>query len=153
MKIAFYPINKSADVAAGANLLETMLATELNVRSVCKGRGICATCQVKVRSNPAALTPRTPQEVKTLGLIVTADAATRLACQCRIVGDGVVIDLPQGLYLEAIEDLLALIGETAVADYLHPLNGSVLIPRDKTITRTQLQTFKNVAAEVAKATA
>jgi ferredoxin len=150
VKIALHPLNKTADVPPGTNLLETLLSNEVKVRSVCKGRGICATCQVKVRANPAALSPRTPQEAKTLGLIVAADAATRLACQCRVVGDGVVIELPQGVYVDSIEDLLELIGECAVADYLHPVNGAVLIPKDKVITRTQLQVFKTVAADVAK---
>lgn len=153
MKIAFYPLNKAAEVASGANLLETLLANELKVRSLCKGRGICATCQVKVKCNPQGLSPKTPQEQKTLGLIVNATPDTRLACQSRVLADGVVIELPQGLYLEAMDDLLDLIGDTAVADYLHPLTGAVLIPRDKVITRTQLQTFKTLAADVARATA
>lgn len=152
MKIAFAPLNKSADVPTGTNLLETLLANEVKIRSVCRGRGICATCQVKVRTNASGLSPKTPQETKTLSLIVNADASTRLACQCRILGEGVVIELPQVLFLETVEDILELVGDTAVADYLHPINGSVLIPKDKLITRTQLQVFKNLAAEVAEVT-
>lgn len=148
MRIAFYPINKAADVEAGADLLQVLLANEFKVRSVCRGRGICATCSVKVRSNPANLSPATPQEKKTLSLIVGADASTRLACQSRVIGDGVTVELPQGLYVENLQELLALVGEEAVADYLHPITGTVLIAKTKVITRSQLQLFKTLTAEV-----
>ncbi len=150
MRIAFYPVNRAADVESGANLLQVLLANEFKVRSVCRGRGICATCQVKVRANPASLSPVTPQERKTLGLIVGADASTRLACQCRVLGDGVTVELPQGLYVESLDELMELIGEEAVSDYLHPVTGAVLIPRDKIITRSQLQLFKNLQDDVSK---
>jgi ferredoxin len=152
MRIAFFPINKVADVDAGANLLQVLLANEFKVRSVCRGRGICATCSVKVRSNPGNLSPATPQEKKTLSLIVGADATTRLACQSRVIGDGVTLELPQGLYVENLQELLDLIGEEAVSDYLHPVTGAVLIPRSKVITRSQLQLFKTLSAEVSQVT-
>ncbi len=150
MRIAFFPINKVADVDAGANLLQVLLANEFKVRSVCRGRGICATCTVKVRANPGNLSPATPQERKTLSLIVGADASTRLACQSRVIGDGVTVELPQGLYVENLQELLDLVGEEAVSDYLHPITGAVLIPRSKVITRSQLQLFKTLSAEVSQ---
>jgi ferredoxin len=150
MRIAFAPINKAAEVTAGANLLQVMLSNDIKIRSVCRGRGICATCSIKVRGNASALSPWTPQEKKTLSLIVGADENTRLACQCRILGDGVTIELPQGLYVEKLEELLNLIGEEAVSDYLHPITGAVMIPRSKIITRSQLQNFKNLSEEINK---
>lgn len=150
MRVAFFPINKVADVDAGANLLQVLLANEFKVRSVCRGRGICATCSVKVRANPGNLSPATPQEKKTLSLIVGADASTRLACQSRVIGDGVTVELPQGLYVENLQELLDLVGEEAVSDYLHPITGAVLIPRSKVITRSQLQLFKTLSAEVSQ---
>ena len=150
MRIAFFPVNKAAEVEAGANLLAVLLANEFKVRSVCRGRGICATCSVKVRSNPANLSPATPQERKTLSLIVGANASTRLACQSRVLGDGVTVELPEGLYVESLEELLDLIGEEAVSDYLHPVTAAVMIPKNKLITRSQLQLFKALTAEVSK---
>ena len=150
MRIAFYPVNRAAEVESGVNLLAVLLANEFKVRSVCRGRGICATCQVKVRANPAALSPATPQERRTLSLIVGADSSTRLACQCRVLADGVTVELPQGLYVESLDELLELIGEEAVSDYLHPVTGAVLIARDKIITRSQLQLFKNLQDDVSK---
>ena len=153
MRIAFFPVNKAAEVTPGANLLQVLLANEFQVRSVCRGRGICATCQIKVRSNPGALSPCTPQESKTLSLIVGADKATRLACQCRVLADGVTVELPEGLYVERLEELLALVGEEAVSDYLHPVTGAVMIPKLKVITRSQLQLFKNLHEEIRKVAA
>jgi len=150
MKIAFFPINKTAEVTSGANLLQVLLANEVKVRSVCRGRGICATCSVKIRGSSNCLSPMTPQEKKTLSLIVGADDSTRLACQCRILGDGLTVELPQGLYVEKLEELLELVGEEAVSDYLHPITGAVMIPKNKIITRSQLQNFKNLHEEVNK---
>lgn len=150
MRIALFPINKAIDVQPGASLLVTLLANEVNIRSVCRGRGICATCQVRVKGAPAALSPKTPQEQKTLSLIVGADEFTRLACQCRVMGEGVTVELPTGLFVERLEEILELIGEEAVADYRHPVTGAVLIPKDKIITRSLLQLFKNLTEEIIK---
>jgi ferredoxin len=150
MRLALFPINKAVDVDPGANLLVTLLANAVQIRSVCRGRGICATCQVKVKGSPTALSPKTPQEMKTLSLIVGADESTRLACQCRVLADGVTIELPAGLFIEKLDEILELIGEEAVADYRHPITGGVLIPKDKIITRSLLQLFKNLTEEVNK---
>ena len=148
MKITFYPLNKASDVEYGTNLLETLLKNEIQVKSVCKGRGICATCQVKVKCNPMALSPRTPQETKTLGLIVGADENTRLACQSRIIGEGVMIEMPLGLYVESLDQLMNLIGEVAVSDYRHPISGAIMIPKDKLLTRSQLTLFKSLTEDI-----
>ena len=150
MKISFYPINKAAEVETGANLLQTLLANEIKIRSVCRGRGICATCQVNVKCPAGAVSPKTPQETKTLSLIVGATPTTRLSCQCRILGDDVMIELPTGLFIESLQDLLDQIGDEAVADYRHPVTGAVMIPKDKIITRSLLQLFKNLTEEINK---
>jgi ferredoxin len=150
MKIALYPLNKTLQLADGGNLLATLLAGEVQIRSVCRGRGICATCQVNVKGGPGCLSPKTPQEVKTLSLIDGAGPDTRLACQCRVLTDGVVIELPAMVFVEALDDLLALVGDEAVTDYRHPIDGKVLIPKDKIITRSLLQLFKNLTEEVNK---
>lgn len=150
MRIALFPINKALDVDAGANLLATLVANAIAIRSVCRGRGICATCQVKVKAAAGALSPKTPQETKTLSLIVGADESTRLACQCRILADGVTIELPAGLFIEKLDEILELIGEEAVADYRHPINGMTLIPKNKIITRSLIQLFKNLTEDVNK---
>ncbi len=148
MKITFYPLNKVDNVEYGMNLLETLLKNEIQVKSVCRGRGICATCQVKVKCNPMALSPRTPQEVKTLSLISGADENTRLACQSRIVGEGVVVEMPMSLYIESLDQLMDLVGEVAVSDYRHPVTGAIMIPKDKLLTRSQLSLFKSLTEDI-----
>ena len=45
---------------------------------------------------------------------------------------------------------MELVGEEAVADYLHPITAAVLIAKDKVITRSQLQLFKNLQDDVTK---
>jgi ferredoxin len=148
MKITFYPLNKADSVDYGANLLETLLKNEIKVKSVCRGRGICATCQVKVKCNPMALSPRTPLEAKTLSLIVGADENTRLACQSRIIGEGVVVEMPMALYVESLDQLMDLVGEVAVSDYRHPITGAIMIPKDKLLTRSQLSLFKTLTEDI-----
>jgi ferredoxin len=148
MRLAISPINRTLEFDAGANLLSTLLSNEIQIRSVCRGRGICATCQVKVRANAGGLSPKTPQELKTLALIEGASELTRLACQCRVLNDGVTVELPTGLFIEKLDELLDLIGEEAVIDYRHPINGSVMIAKDKIITRSLLQLFKNLTEDV-----
>lgn len=150
MRIALFPINKAVNAEAGANLLATLLAHAIEIRSVCRGRGICATCQVKVKGPAAAMSPKTPQEVKTLSLIDGADEHTRLACQFRALAEGLTIELPSGLFIEKLEEILSLIGDEAVADYRHPITGAILIPKDKIITRSLMQLFKNLTEEVNK---
>jgi ferredoxin len=150
MQVALYPINRALNLESGDNLLSTLLANQVQIRSVCRGRGICATCQVKVKGPGNATSPKTPQEIKTLSLIEGTDAFSRLACQCRVLADGVTIELPNIVFLEKLEDVLNLIGEEAVADYRHPINGSILIPKEKIITRSLLQLFKNLTDEVNK---
>jgi len=150
MNITFHPLNRTADVAYGANLLETLLSNQIQVKSVCRGRGICATCQIKVKGNPSALSPRTPQEIKTLSLIDGACANTRLACQCRVIGEGVMVELPGGLFVDSLEQLLEMVGEIAVTDYRHPINGTVMIPKNKILTRSQLTMFKTLTEEISR---
>ena len=67
-----------------------------------------------------------------------------------MLGDGLTVELPQGLYVENLQELLDLIGEEAVSDYLHPVTGAVMIPKSKLITRSQLQLFKTLTEEVSK---
>ncbi len=62
----------------------------------------------------------------------------------------VTIELPTGLFIEKLEEILKLIGEEAVADYRHPITGALPIPKDKIITRSLLQLFKNLTDEVNK---
>jgi len=60
----------------------------------------------------------------------------------------VVVELPEGMYVERIEDLMALLGKRAEKNMLHPINGSVLIAKGKIITKSRLEELKNLNSEV-----
>jgi ferredoxin len=146
--LTFAPINESRAVNTGSNILQALLAHELNVLTACGGKGLCATCHVRVTDGMDKLTPRTPRETRTLGFVTGASEASRLACQCRVLGEGVVVQLPEGMYIERAEDLLKMLGQRAERDILHPVNGSVLIAKGKIITRTRLEELKRLNSEV-----
>jgi ferredoxin len=144
------PINQQVTVPTQTSILQALLAKQLNVPMACKGRGLCATCHVHIRAGHDRLTPRTDREARTLGFITGADPNSRLACQCRVLGEGVVVELPKGTYLERAEDLLDLVGTRAMQNILHPINGSILIAEGKLITRTRIEELKRLNVEVAE---
>jgi hypothetical protein len=92
----------------------------------------------------------TPREARTLALLATADPDSRLACQCRIDGEGILVEVPEGLYVQSIEQVDRLIGSVAGYDYLHPLTGQRLIPKGKVITRTVFNEFVSATKELKK---
>ncbi|MBL8799597.1 MAG: 2Fe-2S iron-sulfur cluster binding domain-containing protein, partial [Planctomycetia bacterium] len=146
--VNFEPIREQVNVLTGTNLLQTLLAKQFNVLMACGGKGLCATCHVHVNEGMDKLSDRTERERMTLSFISGTDARSRLACQCRVLGDGVVVELPQGMYIERAEDLLSLLGTRAPTDILHPLKGTVLIAKGKIITRTQIEALKSLNTEM-----
>lgn len=146
--LTFAPINETRAVTTGSDILRALLAHDLKVLMACGGKGMCATCHVHIRAGMDKLTPRTARETRTLGFVTGASPDSRLACQCRVLGEGVVVALPEGMYIERAEDLLRLLGQRADKDILHPINGAVLIAKGKIITRTRLEELKRLSAEV-----
>jgi len=51
-----------------------------------------------------------------------------------VIGEGIVVEVPSGTHVSAIEDIESLIGRRAEQNILHPLNGKVLVEADKLIT-------------------
>jgi hypothetical protein len=82
------------------------------------------------------LSPMSRREQQTLEVITTCNMQSRLACQTRVLGEGVVVELPAGTYLNEVEDLDSLVGRRAQEAILHPLNGTVLVEQNKLITRS-----------------
>jgi uncharacterized 2Fe-2S/4Fe-4S cluster protein (DUF4445 family) len=116
----------------------------------CGGKGLCATCHVFVERGQDALTPRTKRENRTLPLLGETSPNSRLACQAQVLRDGVVVRLPKGLYVERAADLDSLIGRRAEERVLHPVNGKILVPEGKIITRTIVRQLQNVDTDVQK---
>lgn len=143
------PVGRSVDVMTATTLASALIAQgNGRVKQVCGGKGMCATCHVRVIQGAESLTPMTKREKGTLAMITGADASSRLACQAKIAGEGVVIDVPPGIYLESLAQAEALIGRRAEEPLVHPVTGVVLVPAGKIITRSVVTALKKIDLNV-----
>lgn len=142
------PIAQDTEVQTNANILSALLAEDLHVLKECGGRGLCATCHVFIKQGMESVSPMGRREQRTLEVITTAKINSRLACQSRILGEGVVVEVPTGMYLDAIEDIEALIGRRTEQDLLHPITGQVVVESGKLITRSVILELKDVRLQV-----
>jgi ferredoxin len=140
------PIAQETAVETNGNLLSVLMAKDLDVLRECGGRGMCATCHVYVKQGMEALTSINRREQRTLEVITSCKPNSRLACQARVVSDGVVVELPPGMYVNSIQDIEALIGRRAEQDLLHPLTGEVLVEAGKLITRSMLKQIEKTTS-------
>ncbi len=137
------PIAQSTEVATNGNLLSVLISKDLDVLKECGGRGLCATCHVYVRDGMEALSPVSRRERRTLEVITSCKSNSRLACQSRVMGNGVILELPPGMYVNSLQDIEALIGRRTDQDLLHPITGQVLVEAGKLITRSMLKHLAN----------
>lgn len=144
------PFNQEVSIQTNDNLMSALLKGELHVLQECGGRGMCSTCHIYIKGGMESLSPLNRREQRTLEVITTANQYSRLACQARVLGLGVVVEVPEGMYIDEIENIEDLIGRRAEQDILHSLNGKVLVEKGKLITRsiiTQLETTKVEVSE------
>lgn len=139
---------KTITVMQNTRLLDALLQREVPVKMFCGGRGLCATCHCYITSNMENLTPIGSQESLTLSILTGARANSRLACQANIIGGDIEVELPQGLYIESVSDLEALVGKRTSIPILHPVTGDTLIPEGKIITRTLIMQLSDVDFDV-----
>ncbi len=137
------PIAIESSIQTNGNLLSVLLNKDLDVLKECGGRGMCATCHIYVREGSESLTPINRREQRTLEVITSCKPNSRLACQARVIGEGVVVELPPGMYVNSLQDIEALIGRRAETNLLHPITGAVLVEEGKLITRSMLQQLEN----------
>jgi len=57
----------------------------------------------------------------------------------RVLGNGVTVELPAGMYINSLQDIEVLIGRRAEQNLLHPITGQVLVEEGKLITRSMLK--------------
>jgi ferredoxin len=143
-------IHEETVVQTNDNLLSVLLQRDLKVSRECGGRGMCATCHIFIKDGMQHLSPMSRREQRTLEVITTCGTNSRLACQARVVGDGVVVELPAGMYVSEVEDIETLIGQRAPQDILHPLFGTILVEAGKLITRSMITQLKDTQGEVSK---
>ncbi len=144
------PIGQETAVQTNDNLLSGLLQNELKILRECGGRGMCATCHVYIKSGMENLSPLSRREKRTLEVITTCKMGSRLACQTRVLGDGVVVELPSGMYLSEMQDIEDLIGRRAQQNILHPLSGQVLVEAGKLITRSMITQLEDTRGQVSK---
>ncbi len=138
------PIAQETSVETNGNLLSILISKDLDVLKECGGRGMCATCHVYVRNGMESLSPLSRREQRTLEVITSCKPNSRLACQSRVLSDGVVLELPPGMYVNSLQDIEALIGRRADQAMLHPITGQVLVEAGKLITRSTLKQLETM---------
>jgi len=142
------PIAQQTSVETNGSLLSILINKDLDVLKECGGRGMCATCHVYVSQGMDSLSPMNRREQRTLEIITTCKPNSRLACQSRVMGNGVVVELPPGMYINSLQDIEALIGRRAEQDLLHPITGQVLVEVGKLITRSMLKQLEDTSFKV-----
>jgi ferredoxin len=146
--IKLQPIGEEASVRTNDNLLSGLLKNNLQVMQECGGRGMCATCHVFIKAGDESLSPMTRREQRTLEVITTCSTNSRLSCQARVLGEGVIVEIPSGMYLKKTDNIEDLIGTRAEDFILHPINGTVLVEPGKLITRSVVNQLKEVQDSV-----
>jgi ferredoxin len=142
------PIGRSPLIHTNARVLDALLAEQVDVLMACGGKGMCATCHVYIDEGMDALSPRTERETRTLGRLSGCAPNSRLACQSRVLKEGVKVRLPQGLYVTTTAQLTDLIGKRASQRILHPIDGRVLVEEGKIITRSYIMQLSDIDFDV-----
>jgi len=142
------PIGQETEIETNGNLLSVLLNEELDVLKECGGRGMCATCHVYIKQGMECLTPMNRREQRTLEVITSCKTNSRLACQARVLQNGVVVELPPGMYVRSLQDIEALIGRRAEQPLLHPITGQVLVEEGKLITRSMMKQLEDTKFRV-----
>ncbi|WP_299487825.1 2Fe-2S iron-sulfur cluster-binding protein [Acaryochloris sp. IP29b_bin.137] len=140
------PLGQETSVVTNSTLLSALLKNELQVLQECGGRGMCATCHIYIKEGMQQLSPISRREQRTLGAITTCNTTSRLACQSKVLGEGVVVEIPSGMYLGDMNEIESLVGRRAEENILHPIDGRILVEAGKLITRSmisQLEVTRN----------
>jgi len=141
---------KHATSPRGTKLLSILLNNQVPVLKACGGQGRCATCHVFVEAGMDCLTPPTDQELMTLSMMKIEQPNARLACQCKVLEQGVEITMPKGKYLGSEAELESLVGKRAQQSLIHPSTGEILVAEGKLILRTALEKMQAVSKEFEK---
>lgn len=137
-------------VRTNSRLIDALLQAETKVLMACGGKGLCATCHIHTDSRQGELSSPTPREKRSLMMLSDTGPGSRLACQAKVLMDGVTLSRPGGQYIESAEDLEGLIGRRAEESILHPSDGRILIEAGKIITRSRVKQLASVSVDVAE---
>jgi len=89
--LLFKPEGKEVQADEGETILDAALDNDVAIAHDCGGLGACGTCHVLVEAGLETLHEKTDEELDMLEEVETAAENSRLACQCRIGGDLVLV--------------------------------------------------------------
>jgi ferredoxin len=149
-RVRIEPIAQVADIETNGALLSILMEGDLNILKECGGRGMCATCHVYIQEGMDSLSPMARREERTLEVITTCKPNSRLACQARVMAEGVIVELPIGMYIQSIQDVEALIGRRCERPLLHPITGQTLVEIGQLITRSVVKQLEKTDFRVSE---
>lgn len=132
-----------------STLLSVFKDHDILVNQICGGQGMCASCHFFVVAGLDAMTAPTKQEQMTLQFTKIDRPGARLACQTRAIGNGIVIELPNGTFIESEQELEQEIGKKAKKTLIHPMTGEVLVEAGKLVMRSALEKMKQASSSFA----
>jgi ferredoxin len=140
---------KRIEATENSTILSVFKEHDILINQICGGQGMCASCHFFVVDGSSSLTEPTKQEQMTLQFTKIDRPGARLACQTRAIGEGIVIELPNGTFVESEEDLERQIGKKADKTLIHPMTGEVLVQAGKLILRSALEKMKEPSSKFA----
>jgi ferredoxin len=140
---------KQIEAQHNSTLLSVFKEHDILVNQICGGQGMCASCHFFVVDGLESMTPPTSQEKMTLQFTKIERPGARLACQTRAIGEGIIIELPSGTFLESEEDLEQQIGKKAAKNLYHPMTGEILVQAGKLVLRSALEKMKESSSKFA----
>jgi ferredoxin len=141
--------NKQIEAEQNVTLLSIFKTNDILIDQICGGQGMCASCHFFVMDGSNSLTAPTQQEQMTLQFTKIDRPGARLACQTRIVGNGVIIEMPQGTFVKSVEDLEQGIGKKAEQTLIHPMTGEILVEKGKLVMRSALEKMREASSKFA----
>lgn len=99
------PEGMVVDAAKGDNLLLTALNAGVDIDHACAGSCACTTCHVVVQEGFDSLNSPTEEEEDQLDQAWGITMESRLACQCQIGSEDLVIEIPKYTLNHAKEEM------------------------------------------------
>lgn len=94
-KVFFKPENRTIEAEVGTTILDAALDADIDINYDCGGNGACSTCHIIVEEGMATLNGKTDDELDLLEDAEGVTESSRLACQCQIGGDLVLVIPPE----------------------------------------------------------
>jgi len=92
--LTILPEGITAEISAGANLLQAILAAGGKIGTQCGEQAKCGACHLFVVEGRKGLSRPTPAENAKLDSLVGVSSKSRLACQATLLGsEGVTVEL------------------------------------------------------------